>query len=75
MKPAAVKSQLWNEFQAAEYLGVAVATLRHWRHKMKGPRYLKYLESQTVRYRQSDLDEFLDASIVDPKKLCPKVKP
>jgi hypothetical protein len=59
---------LWNEHQAAEYLSVKVATLRHWRHKMRGPRYLKFQKSQTIRYRQSDLDEFLSASVVEPRQ-------
>jgi len=63
---------LWNEHQAAEYLAVTVHTLRHWRHKMKGPAYLKFPGSQTVRYRQSDLDKYLTASLVEPQKLLPR---
>lgn len=68
------KPDLWNEYKAAEYLCVAVGTLRHWRHKKKGPKYLKFQESQTVRYRQSDLDEYLTASLVEPQKLLPRVQ-
>lgn len=68
-----LRANLWNEFEAAEYIGVAVGTMRHWRHKMKGPKYLKFPESQTVRYRQADLDEFLNASVVDPNRIRPGV--
>ena len=50
------------ESEAAEYLGVAVQTLRNWRHLRKGPPYLKlspgprgrivYLIEDLVAHRQ-----------------------
>lgn len=49
------------ETEASEYLGIAVQTLRNWRWKGEGPRATK-VGKRCVRYRQSDLDAFLDAS-------------
>jgi len=57
--------RMWNEHQAAEYLGMKVATLRFWRTKQCGPRYVKY--SKAVRYDKSDLDSFLESSRVEPR--------
>lgn len=56
-------SNLRNELQGAQYLAVAVGTLRKSRHTgtLLGhptPRYLKI--GRTVRYRQEDLDEWLN---------------
>lgn len=47
-----------NEREAAQTLGVAVQTLRNWRHLGKGPPYLK-LSGRLVRYQYSDLVEFM----------------
>lgn len=55
-----------NEFEAAEFLGMSVGTLRHWRHVRKGPRYLKYQGSQSVRYLEQYLAEFMASSVVNP---------
>ncbi|BBO82468.1 hypothetical protein DSCO28_30340 [Desulfosarcina ovata subsp. sediminis] len=51
-----------NETAAAEYLGVAVQTLRNWRHQRRGPAYVKlspgprgriaYLFEDLSAYRQ-----------------------
>ncbi len=54
----------WKEEQAADYLGMRVGTLRNWRFKCVGPRYLKC--GRSVRYRQEDLDAFLERSAVNP---------
>lgn len=45
--------------QAAAYLGVAVATLRTWRHRRRGPKSFR-MEGRIV-YRRSALDAYLDA--------------
>lgn len=47
-----------NEKKAAQTLGVAVQTLRNWRHLGKGPSYLK-LSGRLVRYQYIDLIEFM----------------
>lgn len=60
-----------NEAEAAEILGVAPRTLSDWRFRGVGPRYLAY-SARAVRYRLSDLEEFMAAaerrSTSDPGK-------
>ena len=51
------------EREVAELLGLSVATLRAWRHRGKGPRFLRL--GRSVRYLQSDLQDFVRASAVD----------
>ena len=51
------------EREVAELLGLSVATLRAWRHRGKGPRFLRL--GRSVRYLPADLDEFVRASAVD----------
>jgi excisionase family DNA binding protein len=57
-RPAAL-----TERQVAEQLGLSVATLRAWRHRGKGPRFLRL--GRSVRYLPADVDEFVRASAVD----------
>ena len=47
--------------EAAEILGVKTATLEQWRWNGKGARFVKL--NRSVRYRRSDLDEFIEARI------------
>jgi hypothetical protein len=63
-----VSARVWNECQAAEYLGMKVSTLRHWRYNGKGPKYMKFPASQTVRYAKDELDQFLNNSIIVPQQ-------
>ncbi len=51
-----------NEREAATVVGCSVALLRKWRLFREGPCYVKV--GRLVRYRQSDLDAFLDAHLV-----------
>ncbi len=53
------------ESEVAEQLGLSVATLRAWRHRGKGPRFLRF--GRAVRYLPADLDEFIRASAVDTR--------
>lgn len=55
------------EVQVAQRLGLSVATLRAWRHRGTGPRFLRF--GRAVRYLQSDLDEFIRASAVDTRSV------
>ena len=55
------------ESQVAERLGLAVATLRAWRHRGTGPRFLRF--GRAVRYLVADLDEFIRASKVDTRSV------
>ena len=51
-----------NTEQAAEYLGFAADTLKKWRKDARGPDYYKL--SGTIRYKQVDLDSFIESSRV-----------
>jgi transcriptional regulator with XRE-family HTH domain len=55
------------ETQVAEQLGLSVATLRAWRHRGRGPRFLRF--GRAVRYLSVDLDEFIRASAVDTRSV------
>ncbi|OBR70628.1 hypothetical protein A7D35_20415 [Xanthomonas arboricola] len=48
---------------AAAYLGLTASALEKMRYEGRGPRYLKI--GGRVFYRQTDLDAFLDASVVE----------
>lgn len=58
-----IKTPLIDEHLAAEYLGLAVGTLRNWRNKGKGPRYFKL--GSKIRYTVKDLEKFIEAHTVD----------
>ena len=51
------------EREVAERLGLSVGTLRAWRHRGKGPRFLRL--GRSVRYLPSDVADFVRASAVD----------
>lgn len=48
--------------QAAVYLGLAVSTLNKWRCHGGGPVFVKM--GRAVRYRVTDLDTYINASIL-----------
>jgi predicted DNA-binding transcriptional regulator AlpA len=52
--------RLLNEHEAAEALGLKVATLRRWRWAGRPPRFLKI--GAAVRYDPVELAEFLEAA-------------
>lgn len=52
---------LLTEVEAAAILGARVQTLRNWRWKGEGPRFVK-VGARMVRYRRGDLDAFIDQS-------------
>lgn len=47
--------------EAAQYLGVSVSTLKNWRAKKVGPRWVMR-GARLVAYKPADLDRFLDGS-------------
>ena len=53
------------EREVAELLGLSVATLRAWRHRGKGPRFLRL--GRSVRYLPVDVADFVRASAVDTR--------
>lgn len=48
--------------EAAEYLGISIATLADYAHKGKGPAYAKIGAARTCRvlYQKDDLDAFIN---------------
>jgi len=53
---------VFNERQAAKYLGLSESTLRLWRTNRTGPTYFK-AGARLVRYRRSDLDRWIEARL------------
>lgn len=51
------------EREVSDVLGLSVATLRAWRHRGQGPRFLRL--GRAVRYLPADLEEFVRVSTVD----------
>lgn len=54
---AALEDRLMTEKEAAERYGISVRTFQAWRVKGSGPSYCKI--GRSVRYRQSDLNDFI----------------
>ncbi len=50
-----------NSEEAADYLGLQRTTLEAWRCRGGGPRFVKL--GRAVRYRQADLDEWIESRI------------
>ena len=60
-------SNAFTETQAAEHLGLSIATLRAWRHRGRGPRFVRF--GRAVRYLRADLDNFILACAVDTRSV------
>lgn len=58
------KNKHVNEFEAAEYTGHAVSTLRNWRTIGKGPRYCKI--GKSVRYSMEELRGWMESHTITP---------
>lgn len=54
-----------DEKRAARFLGVAVQTMRNWRHQRRGPAYVKM--GRSVRYQVEDLIGYLQSKKIDPE--------
>lgn len=54
----------FDEKKAGAYLGLSVKTLQAYRFHRKGPAYIRM--GRSIRYRQEDLDRYLEACRVDP---------
>ena len=59
----AAHTQAITDRDVARRLGVSLSTVRSWRLRRTGPRYLKF--GRAVRYRLSDIDAYLHASVVE----------
>lgn len=53
------------EREVSTLLGLSVATLRAWRHRGQGPRFLRL--GRAVRYLPADLERFVHDSAVDAR--------
>ncbi len=64
MKQVTALSNLLSNDQAAEYIGVTPRTLEVWRCTKRHP--IPYIKvGRLVKYRQSDLDAFLESRTVE----------
>jgi predicted DNA-binding transcriptional regulator AlpA len=59
--------KIFNEQQAGEYLGgsetpISVRSMQRYRQEGSGPKF-RIIGGRTIRYLQSDLDEYLDERI------------
>jgi hypothetical protein len=52
--------KLLTEFDVQDQFGLRVGTLRQWRFKGGGPRYMKI--GRSCRYRAEDIESFLQAA-------------
>jgi predicted DNA-binding transcriptional regulator AlpA len=57
------ETRILTDVQVAERLGVSRFTVRSWRLKGVGPRFLKM--GRAVRYRSHDLDEYERQALVE----------
>jgi predicted DNA-binding transcriptional regulator AlpA len=61
---ARIDKDLLNATEAAAFLTMGVQTLADWRSAGVGPRYIKV--GRNVRYRRSDLLQWLEMRAVEP---------
>jgi excisionase family DNA binding protein len=59
-----MKDALLDTEEAAEYMRVPAGTLRQWRYLGRGPAYVHV--GRAVRYREGDLDAWLEANTTRP---------
>ena len=60
------EDRLLTREEAAARLSLRPQTLAAWSSQSRGPRYMKL--GKSVRYRQSDLDAFMEESYVSPER-------
>jgi len=56
--------KILNELEVSRATRLALPTLRNWRSLGKGPAYVKM--GRAIRYRESDVQNFVDRSRIDP---------
>ena len=57
--------EIYNDKGAATYIGLKPPTMQKRRRERKGPPYIKI--GRLIRYRQSDLDAFLEKHLQKPE--------
>ena len=61
--------QVLTEEETARNLALSVATLRAWRLKGTGPRFVRF--GRAVRYLAADVEAYIKASVVEPHSKNP----
>lgn len=56
------RGELLTESQAAYVLNLSPRTLRNWRHRGGGPKFVKH-SSRCIRYRRSDLADWVSQRV------------
>lgn len=59
-----IDERVLSDTEVAERLGVSAFTVRAWRRKGHGPRFMKM--GRAVRYRSVDVEAFKEMALVDP---------
>ena len=59
-----VLDHLFSAHQLAEYLGVPVTTLYHWRQQREGPPAFRV--GKHLRYRAGDVDQWIRSQLEEP---------
>ncbi len=59
-----MESDMLNEREAAEIIGVSRFTMNGWRHRRTGPSWIS-ISARCVRYRRADLLAWLEARRVE----------
>lgn len=59
-----IDERVLSDTEVAERLGVSPFTVRAWRRKGQGPRFVKF--GRAVRYRSEDVEAFKETALVDP---------
>ena len=54
--------------EVAEKLGISNDLLSHWRRQKIGPPFLALHGTRSVRYREEDVTEWIEANITHPQK-------
>ncbi len=69
--PSQQLSRSLNEKEASRILGVAVQTLRNWRHQRTGPAYIKLSPGSRGRvgYLTEDLESYRMARRIEPEAI------
>ena len=57
------QTKLINEHEAADYIGHSVRSLQNWRVRGGGPKFVK-ISRRSIRYRFSDLNEWIESKLV-----------
>ena len=67
------QSVAMTEDEVARRLCISAATLRAWRVRRKGPRYVRF--GRAVRYLAADIEQFIRTSRVDDAGTDPGIIP